>query len=171
MIGDNMNIKVVIVWAFAIILLAGIGFFGYINQDLLILEDKEYVPIVAPEATSKTCTLKTETSDSTYRFTIKNEEVSAVWISYATKIADIEGYEMASKIATEITSGQIKGLASPGLQGTSSDFSLSVQFNPKDYDKARVEELTPEFTKLNMIIDTISSYDVYKQAIPYYICE
>ncbi|MCX4249733.1 MAG: hypothetical protein OSJ65_08270 [Bacilli bacterium] len=166
-----MNTKVVIIWIFAIVILAGMGVFGYLNQDLLLLENNEYVPIVAPEATAKTCTLKTENSDSIYRFTIKNEEITAVWISYASKIADIEGYEIANKLATEVTTGQIKGLASPGLQGGSSDFSLNVQFNPKDYDKARVEELTPEFTKLSMIIDTISSYDIYKQALTDYVCE
>lgn len=162
-----MNMKVIIIWGFAIVVLAGIGIFGYFNQDLLLLDDNEYVPTPVPavEASAKMCRATSDENESIYNFTIKNGVINNIWISYTAKSSDLEGYEAASTIASEIQSGKLNGITSAGLSGTSSDYSLKIQFNPKEYDKVRVEELTNEFSKLSMVIDSINDYDTYKMAI------
>ena len=170
-----MNIKVVIIWGFAIIILAGLGAFGYFNQDLLLLEEEEYIPAPSPSSISKTCRSTTDNGESIYKFTIKDDLVNVIWISYTTKVSDLEGYEAANSISNEITSKTLNGITSAGLQGGSADYSLKIQFNPKEYDKARVEELTNEFSKLSMVIDSIDDYETYKLALANlggtYICE
>lgn len=170
-----MNMKVVIVWGFAIVLLAGLGLFGYFNQDLLLIDDNEYVPMAAPEATSKICRASSDESDSIYNFTIKDNVISTVVITYKAKSMDLEGYEAASTIAGEIQEKRLNGVTSAGLSGGTSDYSLRIQFNPKEYDKVRVEELTNEFSKLSMVIDSINDYNTYKTAISQignnYTCE
>ena len=119
-----MNIKVVIIWGFAIIILAGLGAFGYFNQDLLLLEEEEYIPAPSPSSISKTCRSTTDNGESIYNFTIKDDLVNVIWISYTTKVSDLEGYEAANSISNEITSKTLNGITSAGLQGGSADYSL-----------------------------------------------
>lgn len=170
-----MNMKVVIVWAFAVVLLLGIGIFGYFNQDLLLLNEEIPAPTPSTQVNNKICKLETENFISNYSFTIKNNIIDNVWITYTTKISDIPGYEIANNIINEINSKKLNGVSSPGLQGGTTDYSIRIQFNPKEYDKVRVEELTNEFSTLKMVIDSISDYDIYKQALSNldttYVCE
>lgn len=170
-----MNMKVVIVWAFAVIVLLGVGLFGYFNQDLLLLKEETYVPTPVSQATIRTCKLTSDAFESVYSFTIKDAVINNVMISYTTKSTDLEGYEAANLIVGEISNKTLNGINSPGMQGSTSDYSIRIQFNPKEYDKVRVEELTSEFSKLKMVIDSINNYDTYKQALSnldsLYVCE
>lgn len=167
--------KVVIVWAFAVVVLLGVGLFGYFNQDLLLLTDDEYVPAPVTESVSKSCKLVGDTYDSSYNFTIKDGVISTVLISYTAKTSDLAGYESANLIVGEISNKNLNGIVYQGFQGGVSDFSVRIQFNPREYDKVRVEELTTDFSNLKMVIDSINSYDVYKQALANlssgYVCE
>lgn len=170
-----MNMKVVIVWAVAVVVLLGVGLFGYFNQDLLLLTDEEFVPTPIAEAEMKSCRLTTDAYDSSYNFTIKDNVINSVIVSYTAKTTDLEGYEAANLIVSEISNKNLNGIIYQGFQGGSADYSVRLQFNPREYDKVRVEELTNEFSHLKMVIDSISDYEVYKQALSnldqLYVCE
>lgn len=170
-----MNIKVVVVWAFAVIVLLGVGLFGYFNQDLLLLKEETYIPVPTTNTSIKTCKITNDSFESVYTFTIKDSAITNVMISYLTKISDLSGYEAANSIVSEISNKTLNGVTTAGMQGSTADYSISIQFNPKQYDKVRVEELTTTFTSLKMVIDSIDDYEVYKQAVtnldPLYICE
>lgn len=170
-----MNMKVVIVWAFAVVVLLGVGLFGYFNQDLLLLKDEEYIPTPVAQSTVKSCKLVSDSFESNYSFTIKEDVISTVMITYTTKVSDLSGYEAANLIVGDISNKLLNGIVYQGFQGGTSDYSIRIQFNPREYDKVCVEELTNEFSSLKMVIDSITNYDTYKQAIsnldPLYVCE
>lgn len=160
-----MNSKVIIVWSFAIIALALIGAFGYFNQNLLLVKEEEFVP-VETTSTRKVCQATTVSGRSVYTFTIDAEQqINNILLSYTSSAEDLTGYEAANLLASEITSQKINGLTSSGLQGGVANFDLKVGFNPREYDKIRVEELTNEFSKLYMVLDSIQDYEIYKQAL------
>lgn len=170
-----MNIKVVVVWAIAIIIFAVIGIFGYFNQDLLLLEeDQNYTPIMDNNLEKHTCTAFLDGGQSTYIFEINNKVIEKVSITYKTTVEDIEKYETASNINQVISSEKLNGMNAVMYGGTS-DFSLMININPNAYDKARVEAMSSDYEKLSMIIDSINSYSLYQQAISQtgnlYTCE
>ncbi|MCH5166268.1 MAG: hypothetical protein J1F35_00110 [Erysipelotrichales bacterium] len=159
-----MNIKVVIVWSFAIVLLFGLGLLGYLNQDILLFKDEPYVPIVDEGTSSVTCTNIKDAYESTYRFSLKNDVIDRISIIYKNKEENIDAYTSASNINQAITSEKLNGLSAL-MSGGTSDFSLTVIVNPSDYNKARVEEMTEDYSRILMVIDSITDLDSYKQAI------
>ena len=170
-----MNIKVVVVWAIAIVLFAGIGIFGYFNQDLLLLEEEPtYIPIMDNASEKHTCIATLEGGVSTYMFEINDSVIEKVSITYKATAGNLELYEAASNINQVISGEKLNGMSTV-MYGGISDFSLMVNVNPNEYDKARVEAMTTDYEKLSMIIDSISSYDLYRQAISQigntYTCE
>lgn len=170
-----MNIKVVVVWAVAIVLFAGIGIFGFFNQDLLLLEeDPIYIPITDNESERHTCTATLDGGQSTYLFEINENKISKVSITYKANAENLELYEAASNINQVISGEKLNGMSTV-MYGGISDFSLMVNVDPNEYDKARVEAMSADYEKLSMIIDSINSYDLYQQAISQignsYTCE
>ena len=159
-----MNIRLIIIWSFAIILLAGLGIIGYFNQDLLLIDDEPYIPIVNSETKSLTCTLNKDTETSTYRFEIKDNLIERISLTYKTNIENVDTYTSASNINEAVAYDGINGV-SVVMYGGVSDFSLTLNVNVNDYDKAKVESLTEDFTRLSMVIDTINDYDTYKKAL------
>lgn len=170
-----MNIKVVVAWAIAIVFFAGVGIFGYFNQDLLLLdEEPTYIPITDDDSESHTCKAVLENGESTYLFQIRDNVIEKVSITYKANAENMELYEAASNINQVISMEKLNGMSTV-LYGGISDFSLMVNVDPNEYDKGRVEEMSADYEKLSMIIDSINSYDLYKQAINQfgntYICE
>lgn len=174
-IGDTMNIKVVIVWAFAIVLFAGIGIFGYFNQNLLLIDDsKPYVPITDNDSESHTCRAVLPGGESIYLFQIRDNIIEKISITYKANAENLELYEAASNINQVISGEKLNGMSTV-IYGGVSDFSLMVNVNPNEYDKARVESMSTDYEKLSMIIDSINDYQLYQQAISQignnYTCE
>lgn len=161
-----MNIKVVIVWIFAIILLFGLGIIGYLNQDLLLLKEDTYIPkpIDGASSQTKTCTATLANATSTYNFTIDNDKITTLTMIYKANNEDMDGYASASNINQFINVEKVDGVSAI-MSGSTIDFSLTVNVLINNYDKARVEELNADFTKLSMVIDTIDDYETYKQAM------
>lgn len=168
-----MNIKVVIVWIFVIILLFGLGLLGYMNQDLLIVPDDNYTPIV-DDVKTITCSRQTNEYESTYRFSIKNDVIDKVSIMYKTNIEDINAYTSASIINKTILSEKLTGLR-VSMNGGLSDFSLNVDVDLSNYDKIHVEEMSDNYNRLLMVIDSITDIESYKETLSYtgntYTCE
>ncbi len=167
-----MNIKVIIVWGLAVLIFAGIGLFGYLNQNLLYATDENFTPKNDTEILH-TCKSTLEFGESLYRFSVKDEVIDRLAITYKSTTENIELYESASNINRAIMEG-INGVTS-AMSGGIADFSLTINVNVTDYDKEKIEEMTNDFTKLLMVIDSISSYDVYNQALAQlnttYTCE
>lgn len=170
-----MNIKVVVVWAIAIVLFAGIGIFGYFNQDLLLLEEEPtYIPITDDDSETHTCTATLAGGQSTYLFEIREGIIEKVSITYKANSENLELYESAANINQVISGEKLNGMSTV-MYGGVSDFSLMVNVDPNEYDKARVEAMSTDYEKLSMIIDSINTYDLYHQAISQigntYTCE
>ena len=170
-----MNIKVVVVWAVAIVFFAGIGIFGFFNQDILLLEEEPtYIPIIDNDSEKHSCTATLESGQSTYLFEIKDNVIEKVSITYKANAENMELYESASNINQVISSEKLNGMSTV-MYGGIGDFSLMVNVDPNEYDKARVEAMSTDYEKLSIIIASISSYDLYRQAISQignnYTCE
>lgn len=158
-----MNIKVVIVWAFAIIIIGGIGLFGALNQDLLVEQgDDVYVPTDVNNTKSYACSNVLANGTSSYRFNINEETdmIDKVIITYSATKASLDDYTAASNILNT----EINGLSAV-LRGEVSNFVLIVTVNINEYDKAAVENINNDFLRLSMIIDSIQDYETYKSAI------
>ncbi len=160
-----MNIKVVFFWGLAVLFFAVVGIFGYMNQDLLlVVDDTPYEPEVKEITKNYTCKSVTGMNESTYSFLVVNDKLEKVTMTYKTLIEDVDGYASASSINNTINFGQINGMVST-LTGTGADFQLTVSFDPSNYDKNPVEEMSSDYTKLLMVVDSIDNYDTYVQAI------
>ena len=153
-----MNMKVVLVWGFAILLFASIGIFGLVNQDLLIEEDQNdfYVPNDSNDIKSKTCNATTESGLSAYRFQVdENDDISKVIMTYTAKVENIDVYSSASNI----NNTNIFGIETI-LNGGAADFDL------KNYDKVALETILQDLNKVSMLIDgDLTNYNTYKEMI------
>lgn len=160
-----MNIKVVIVWAFVVVIFAGIGIFGYVNQDLLLIQDNDvYVPKTEDNTEAKKCIATLATGQSDYRFTIKDDQIQKVVIGYNASQENIENYEAATNINRIINEQKVQGVTAI-LYGGVSDFVLSLTVTVNNYDKATIESLREDFNKLSILIDSINDYSSYQTAI------
>lgn len=168
-----MNIKVVIVWIFVIILLFCLGILGYMNQDLLIIPDDTYIPIV-DDVKTITCSSQTDEYESIYRFSVKDDTIERISIMYKTNVEDFAAYTSASVINKTISDEALTGLSAV-LDGEVSNFSLTVGVNPRNYAKTRVEEMNDYYSHLFIVIDSITDVENYKKTLSYtgnlYTCE
>lgn len=157
-----MNIKVIIVWVFAIVILAGIGVFGYVNQDLLVEQDDGIYTPGDIGAQNYYCTKAFENADSSYTFEVNQEtnQISRVIMTYNSKVADLDAYTAAETIRDAGINGIITNLS-----GTVSSFMFMVTVDLATYDKATVEFYTNEFQRLSMIIDSVTDYNTYVTAL------
>ena len=159
-----MNMKVVLVWGFAILLFASIGIFGLVNQDLLIEEYQNdfYVPNDSNDIKSKTCNATTESGLSAYRFQVdENGDISKVIMTYTAKVENIDVYSSASNI----NNTNIFGIETI-LNGGSANFVLIVTVDLKNYDKVALETILQDLNKVSMLIDgDLTNYDTYKEMI------
>ena len=144
------------------------------NQDLLETPDDTYVPIGAEGTKSVICSRVTDDYESKYNFEIKDDTINRIAIMYKTNVEDIDAYSAASSINQIISYQKLQGL-SVTMYGGLTDFSLNVNVNPSDYDKARVEEMSDDFSKILMVIDSITDIELYKKALEFdgntYTCE
>lgn len=156
-----MNIKVVLVWVLAIIIFAILGVFGLVNQNLLLTKNQEpYVPSAGDN--TKSCRKKVGNGESSYIFTIDDttNEITHVTITYKATSLDQNVYAAAQLI----NNTSINGIEA-NLSGTSIDFALVLNINVKSFDKVSADNLTDSFMALSMVVDNITDYNAYKQAI------
>ena len=175
---NNVNIKVVIVWGLAIVILFGIGIFGMNNQDLIHLEDP-YVPIaIEKKAEDKKCSATFENGQTIFEFVGIDEEnggvVNKFSVTYKTISTDIEGYTIATKINDFITENNISGLTSL-LSGGIDDYQIKVIVDRNLVNVEALASIAEDLNRLNIKIDNISSYDGYTSYItgadPRFTCE
>ena len=159
-----MNIKVIIVWLFAIVIVGGIGVFGYVNQDLLVDQGKEvYTPSTGnKDAVNYFCSKTTDAYDSTYTFELNKEtnQITNVLITYNSKVTNLE----AHTAATNITGYDINGVR-PTLNGTVGSFMFMVNVNTTNFDQTMLDTLSPEFQKLGMLISNEPDFNTYVSAL------
>lgn len=167
-----MNRNLVIVWILVILAFVGIGIFGYLNQDLLINVDTDtYVPKAGDKEITKVCKNKTDESLITYTFTLENDKVTKLTITYQAENGNLNGYTSASNI----NNASVEGM-SQILSGGVVDYGLNVIVNFDKLDNATLEQYTQDLLVLKMIIDpSIENFEGYKAAINSihdgYICE
>lgn len=159
-----MNIKVVITWALAIVVFAGLGIFGFVNQDLLLEDNSDhvYVPSGNEGENAKICSKPIAGGTSSYRFNIDEAtgKITKVIMTYTATADDMDAYIAASNINTS----EINGV-NVAMSGGVSDFVLMVTVDLAIYDVVTVEALRNDFSKLSMAIDKIDDYEMYKSAI------
>lgn len=160
-----MNMKVVVIWGVVVILFAGIGIFGFLNQDLLQDHsglDKPYVPVVETEGKSMVCTNARDNGNSSYRFILDEttNNITSVNISYSVSGADIDTYTSA----TNLSNATINGVTI-GLSGTSTDFVLIITANVGSMDTVALAEYASDLSKLGIIVESVTDYDTYKTAL------
>lgn len=158
-----MNIKVIIVWAFAIVIVGGIGLFGLVNQDLLVEQgDDIYTPVQDVTGKNYYCSKAYENGDSTYTFEVdpNTNQITTITMTYNGKNSNIDAYTSAEVI----DSYDINGVQTT-LSGTVSSFLFVVTVDLANYDKATVDALSMDFQKVAMIIDSLTDYESYVSAI------
>lgn len=161
-----MNIKLIIVWLFAIVVIAGIGVFGLVNQDLLVEQDKDVYnagPLGTDENTRK-CEKNITDATSSYTFEIDPEtnQITKITLTYNTlnQSGDFERYTAAESIVNANMNG-----VNAKLEGTDTSFIFMATIDLATYDRASVELLNEEFNKLHMIVDGTTDYNAYVTAI------
>ena len=173
-----MNIKVIIVWLFAIVVFAVIGVFGLVNQDLLVKQDEDVYnggPLGKDENTRR-CDKNFTDATSSYTFEIDEEtnQITKLTLTYNTlnQQGDFDRYKAAESIANADING-----VNARVDGTYTSFIFMITIDLATYDRARVELLQEEFSKLHMMVDSVTDYNAYVTAIndqegdSPYICE
>lgn len=160
-----MNMKVVVIWGFVVILFAGMGIFGFLNQDVLqnpASLDEPYVPIVDTEGTSMVCTNVRDNGNSSYRFNLDDatNAINTVNISYSISGADIDTYTSA----TNLNNSDINGV-NITLSGTSTDFVLIITATVGSMDTVTLANYADDLSRLGIIVEGLTDYDTYKQAL------
>ena len=158
-----MNIKVVIVWIFAIILFAGLGVFGLVNQDLLVDESEDtYVPKEDVASSARTCSKDLASGRSSYSFLVNADTnlIDRVTITYTATSLDIDNYTAAANI----NNLDIAGMTTQ-LNGTSSDFSLIVQINTATFNEADIAAYETDFSRLSIVAKNVRDYTQYQSEI------
>lgn len=163
-----MNIKVVIVWAFAIVLFLGIGIFGYFNQDILIKPDDDVptTPTDRVEYDTKTCMGATDYGNITYTFRINpaTNAIERLSIQYQAVVESIDIYADAANINKTVNDQRINGITSQ-IYGTSKDVQLNLNVNLLDYDANAITNMNQDLIKSNMVVSSIKDYNEYQNLI------
>lgn len=157
--------KVVVVWGLVVILFAGIGIFGLLNQDLLhdsASLNTPYVPSVDNEGKSMVCSSVRDDGSISYRFTLEEStnSISNVNISYSASNADLDTYTAA----TNLNNTSINGVKI-ALSGTSTNFALIINVIVGNMDTASLVSSSEDLSKLGIIIESITDYETYKTAL------
>ena len=157
-----MNIKVIIVWLFAIVVVAGIGVFGWANQDLLVEQGTDIYTPSTQGGNNIYCAKDLGIASSSYTFELNEEtnEIQKVIMTYNSKSSNLNAHEAA----VAIRDAQINGVQT-SLSGTVSSFMFMVTVDLATYDKATVEFMDQQFQTLGMVIDSITDYQTYITAI------
>lgn len=163
-----MNIKVVIVWAFACVLFLGIGILGYFNQDVLVDSSFNYEPEETPkiEMISKNCRASNANGDIAYTFRLNpdNNNIERLFIKYEGVVENIDVYESATRINDRMNTTIVNGVNSQ-IYGTSRDVVLNLNVNLLEYDRAVIEEINNDLLSVGMVVDYITDYNTYINTI------
>ncbi|MDE6292775.1 MAG: hypothetical protein K2L98_03755 [Bacilli bacterium] len=160
-----MNMKVVVVWGFAVIVFAGLGIFGLLNRDILQSPpdlNAPYVPIGDTEGKSMVCSNIRDNGNSSYRFTLDEttNQILSVNISYSASNVDLDTYSAATNLNNSVING-----VQFALSGSSTDFVLIITANIGSMDTAALEGVADDLSKLGIIIEGITDYETYKTAL------
>jgi hypothetical protein len=163
-----MNIKVVLIWAFVVIVCFGIGIFGYVNRDLIVsVNDTDSdTKIEQVEYTSKSCYATTSDATVTYTFRINpsSNQIERLFVKYEAKSENLDAYVAAANINQTVNDSEIYGVNTQ-LYGTSSDVVLNLNVNLLEYDSNAISELNTDLSTVNMLVDHITDYSSYQNAI------
>lgn len=160
-----MNMKVVVIWGFVVLVFAGLGIFGMLNQDILQTPPDINTPSIPNGETqgkSMVCSNIRENGNSSYRFTLDEttNNILSVNISYSANNADVDTYTAATNLNNSIVNG-----LTFALSGTSTDFVLIITANVGSMDTVGLESISADLSKLGIIIDGITDYETYKTAL------
>lgn len=163
-----MNIKVVIVWGFAVVAFLGIGIFGYFNQDILT-KPEDSVPSTNEnrvEYDTKSCIGTNDYGNITYTFRINpgTNGIERLNIRYQAVVENIDIYADASNVNKIISEQRINGVTSQ-IYGTSKDVQLNLNVNLLNYDKDTISNLNQDLLKSNMIVSPTTDYTEYQNII------
>lgn len=159
-----MNTRLIIVWIFAVVLLLGIGLFGYVNRDLIAMDEVEnYKPEETKQVNIKTCNLILDKGQATYMFQIDNDVIVKYSASYKTSVEDLDKYQITSNINNALST-DVNGIT-PVFSGGISDFSILINVDSMTYDKDKVGLSSEGLKKLNLIISDINNFEIFKSQI------
>lgn len=163
-----MNIKVVIIWGFAVIVFLAIGIFGYFNQD--ILEKPTEIPS-SPEENKpnyivKNCIGTNDYGNITYTFRINptTNNIDILNIKYQGVVESIDIYADTANINKYVNDHRIKGVTSQ-IYGTSKDVQLNLSINLSEYDSEPLNAINQDLIKTNMVVSKVTDYNEYQNLI------
>lgn len=159
-----MNIKVVLVWAFACIVFLGIGILGYFNQDVLVNSSDNNLPTEIPQilTISKNCTASNDNGDITYTFRLNpdSNNIERLFVKYEGVVENVDVYESAIRINDRMNTTVVKGINSQ-IYGTSRDVVLNLNVNLLEYDRTVINEINNDLLNVGMVVDYITDYNTY----------
>ena len=164
-----MNIKVVIIWGFAVIVFLTIGIFGYFNQDILTKPGDDEAPVTTEkriEYDTKKCIATNDYGNIIYTFKINptTNAIDRLNIKYQGVVESIDAYADASNINTKVNEQKIKGVTSQ-MYGTSRDVQLNLNVDLLDYDKEAINTINQDLIKSGMIVSPVTNYTEYQSLI------
>ncbi len=164
-----MNIKVVIVWGFAVIVFLAIGIFGYFNQDLLRgpSENSNTNPHENEiEYITKSCVGTNDSGNITYTFSVNPSTniIERLNIRYQSVVENLDIYADAATINQKVNEKQYRGVTAQ-IYGTSKDVQLNLNINLLDYDKTNLDTMNQDLLKVGMFVDNIKDYNEYQSSI------
>lgn len=159
-----MNIKLIIVWAFAIVIIGGIGLFGWMNQDILTSpeENSPYVPSGEEGTNSRVCSATLANGTNSYSFAIDEatDSITSITITYNQSVESLDDYTAANNIVQANING-----ATAHITGGVSDFVLILTINVTGYDVTGISNINADLLRLGIVVDTITDYNTYKTAL------
>ena len=162
-----MNKKLVVVWIFVIVIVVGLGLFGYLNQDLLVDDsiNNAYVPVSNTNTTNYTCTGTIERGSLSYKFSAIDDNIKSINIVYTATSGTVDDYTSA----VNLSNASIKGMTVV-LSGEINNFSLVIMVNMSSLDTTSLATYQDDLDKLSIVVKQLPSYTKYIESLSSYTC-
>lgn len=158
-----MNVRLVVVWAIVIVLLAGAGLFGYVAKDTRVDEDR-YKDIISEEKdyVEHTCTGKTDKANIDYIFQVtKDNNIKKIVISYQT----LNSNPILDSAVESFKSYNTQGLSSAYNFDSEHKFKLSVSLTPSMINEDIKTKINDDCTTLGIAIFSETNYNNYVNSL------
>lgn len=158
-----MNMRLVVVWAAAIVLFAAAGLFGYVVKDTQIDEDR-YKDIIQDEVdyVEHVCSGKNSNANISYIFQVKSDNlIKKMSISYQT---------LLSSPKLDSSAESLKGHNASGIESaynfdSEHRFKLSVTITPSLLSEQTLSIIKDDVDTLGILVKNETNFDEYVNSI------
>ena len=151
--SESVNLRVVIFWSIFIFIFAGLGIFGYLNQDLLKEKTPEIVPVV--DNVIPKCDVTMERGTASYQFLVNaTGNISTIKIIYDLNYGTQEEYDAYDYL--------VANMNVPGIKIDVNNAIATFIIDNNTLDTEALAQYANQTSLIELIIQKGTDYNSYK---------